>query len=728
MDFIDESEVSFSRKVKEVTFGHWKLSPKYQTITDGNILRELEPLLFSLLTYFIKHNDRIISRQELVDEVWKQAYVDDNAINRAMSELRKVLKSEKQRSQIIKTHYRKGYSFSLEINVVYFEPKKQGEIDTNEISENIKPEQKVTQEITNKSPSFKNRIAVVVGLLLVFSVTVSSYYKFMPFSPEVEALDSLTASSTLLSWKKGTSFTPQISKSFKYLAYSFREANSSGIDLYIKDMETLKEFKIAENKADIFPIGWSGKDELFYQLIQLSDQPICEIWQVNLAEKITNAAHVKLFDCQSDEIISADATSDGSSVLYTKYNYRGRKDLSAIVSRDLVTGSEFQVSSPNISAYGDYYVKISNKEDKVVFLRSHASGTKVFLANIDGSDQKEILELNYYINSISWNNSDASISWLNVKNNKVSTFDFGTQQIQTNKLESDYAFNNTFGLQLVSNSRAVVATDYLDTNILKLDLLASDFAVSGYSNTDMHETYIAPFHLQDGGIYVVGKSSKSLWRFVDGARKKVLDLPFSDITGIEVSPDDSSLLVVRPHELQIYSLEDFNLVDSIEFAGVVNSASWPLPNKLLLTYSEQELRNCWFYDLQERNLVKITNSLIKSAEMIDEQRLILFDGKEQVQLLNVDTGETANLSSFSNTSTIKWTADKNFFYYSNDGKTVNRMSLADTSDRRKLTELQNETILKLSMAQFNDKPALYLTVSELKDNLLLDLTFNKSLP
>jgi DNA-binding winged helix-turn-helix (wHTH) protein len=723
MDFVNETEMGFSRKVKEVTLGHWKLSPKYQTITDGIISRELEPLLFSLLTYFIKHNDRIISRQELVDEVWKQAYVDDNAINRAMSELRKVLKSEKQRSQVIKTHYRKGYSFSLDIEMVYYEAKKQSPVTNAPPINKSLIEEKRTDKTNFNMPNVNKRMAVLASLLLILSMGVTLYFKSVFSKDNIENLDSLTASNTLLSWRKGTSFTPQISKSFNYLAYSFNETKDQGIDLFIKDMETLQEFKVAENEADVFPIAWSGKDELFYQLIQLGASPKCEVWKVNLADKITDSPHVKMFDCQSDEILSADATSDGSTMLYTKNNYRGHKDLSAIVSRNLNNGNEFQVSSPEISTYGDYYIKISNNEERVVFLRSHASGTKVFLANLDGSNQSEILELDYFINSISWNDSDTSLSWLNTENSQISTHYFDTQLVSTYKIESGYEFNNTFGLQLVSNNRAIVATDYLDTNILKLDLTSSEFEVSGYSNTDMHETLIAPFHSKDGGIYLVGKSTKSLWSLVDGARKKILDLSFSDITSIAISLDDKNLLIARPHKVLIYQLDDLSLVETIDFNGVVKNASWPLPSKLLLTYKDEGLTNCWFYDLNNNNFVKITNSLVKSSVMIDEERIVYFDGKEQVQLLNVMSGESRNIDSFSDTSTIKWTADQNYFYYTNDGKAIYRMLLADNSVSEKLAELKYETVLKLSISKFNENSALYLTVSELKDNLLLDLTF-----
>jgi len=84
--------------------GEWQLNISLQTINDGVHARELEPLLFKLLCYFIEHNERIISRQELADNIWQQSYVDDNAINRAISELRKALKSEKQPAAKVSKH------------------------------------------------------------------------------------------------------------------------------------------------------------------------------------------------------------------------------------------------------------------------------------------------------------------------------------------------------------------------------------------------------------------------------------------------------------------------------------------------------------------------------------------------------------------------------------------------------------------------------------------------
>lgn len=69
--------------------GPWQFIENRCVLVAGNIERELDPLLVKLLLYFVAKSQQIVPRQELVEQVWKQSFVDDNAINRAISELRK---------------------------------------------------------------------------------------------------------------------------------------------------------------------------------------------------------------------------------------------------------------------------------------------------------------------------------------------------------------------------------------------------------------------------------------------------------------------------------------------------------------------------------------------------------------------------------------------------------------------------------------------------------------
>ena len=88
--------------------GPWHFIPADFSINDGTQRKELEPLLVKLLLCFSKEPGRIVSRQELIDTIWQQSFVDDNAINRAISELRKALQHPELSLSPIKTHHRKG--------------------------------------------------------------------------------------------------------------------------------------------------------------------------------------------------------------------------------------------------------------------------------------------------------------------------------------------------------------------------------------------------------------------------------------------------------------------------------------------------------------------------------------------------------------------------------------------------------------------------------------------
>ncbi|NVJ59387.1 MAG: winged helix-turn-helix domain-containing protein [Gammaproteobacteria bacterium] len=70
---------------------------------------ELDPVLNKLLSYFIANPQRIVTREELVSEVWGDVHVSNDALNRAISILRKSLGGERER--FIKTVHRKGYRF-----------------------------------------------------------------------------------------------------------------------------------------------------------------------------------------------------------------------------------------------------------------------------------------------------------------------------------------------------------------------------------------------------------------------------------------------------------------------------------------------------------------------------------------------------------------------------------------------------------------------------------------
>jgi len=76
----------------------------------------LEPRVFDLLHYLIERNDRVVSKRELLENVWPGVPVSDSALNRAVSRARKALKRAGG-VKLIQTVYGTGYRFDAPVVV-----------------------------------------------------------------------------------------------------------------------------------------------------------------------------------------------------------------------------------------------------------------------------------------------------------------------------------------------------------------------------------------------------------------------------------------------------------------------------------------------------------------------------------------------------------------------------------------------------------------------------------
>lgn len=77
---------------------------------DGEILK-VRPKSAELLVLLLKANGQIVSKHELLDQIWNDVVVDDHVVFQSMTELRKLFGER----SVIKTHPRKGYSITSEI-------------------------------------------------------------------------------------------------------------------------------------------------------------------------------------------------------------------------------------------------------------------------------------------------------------------------------------------------------------------------------------------------------------------------------------------------------------------------------------------------------------------------------------------------------------------------------------------------------------------------------------
>jgi DNA-binding winged helix-turn-helix (wHTH) protein len=77
---------------------------------DGTVVG-IEPKVFDLLRFLITHRDRLVTKEELLDGVWRDTFVAPNALTRAVAQLRKALGDDADEPRYIETAARRGYRF-----------------------------------------------------------------------------------------------------------------------------------------------------------------------------------------------------------------------------------------------------------------------------------------------------------------------------------------------------------------------------------------------------------------------------------------------------------------------------------------------------------------------------------------------------------------------------------------------------------------------------------------
>jgi len=97
---------------REFSLGEWRVLPQLNRIrcSGTNEERQLEPRLIKLLCFLGANEERVLSREELVQELWPRVVVNENSLTRAISELRKQLHSQDSRiPNYIETIPKRGY-------------------------------------------------------------------------------------------------------------------------------------------------------------------------------------------------------------------------------------------------------------------------------------------------------------------------------------------------------------------------------------------------------------------------------------------------------------------------------------------------------------------------------------------------------------------------------------------------------------------------------------------
>src|SRR6202790_3348527 len=98
-------------------FGQFVLDPRRRTLSCADSPVSLTPKAFDVLLFLAQNPNRLVTKEELLQAVWGDTFVEEGNLTQYISHLRKALGDNSENSRLIVTIARKGYQFTADVTV-----------------------------------------------------------------------------------------------------------------------------------------------------------------------------------------------------------------------------------------------------------------------------------------------------------------------------------------------------------------------------------------------------------------------------------------------------------------------------------------------------------------------------------------------------------------------------------------------------------------------------------
>ncbi len=95
----------------DLRFGNFEIDVDRYELRRGDELVPVEPQVFDLLVHLVRNRDRIVSKSELTDVIWKGRIVSEAALSARISAARRAIGDNGADQMLIRTHHKRGFRF-----------------------------------------------------------------------------------------------------------------------------------------------------------------------------------------------------------------------------------------------------------------------------------------------------------------------------------------------------------------------------------------------------------------------------------------------------------------------------------------------------------------------------------------------------------------------------------------------------------------------------------------
>lgn len=325
--------------------GEWKIEPETNRIIGPSKTTRVEPKVMDVLVSFLRRPNETLSQDYLMDAVWGDIIVEDNALRRVVSQLRKVFQDNPRQPSFIETIPKKGYRFIAP--VAY-----RANVTVLESPSDPAPVASRTVAPTKARPWYPS-ILLVAGLVCVAGVfAVIQFRGTDPVQPWPKRP---------LTTMQGVEAHPRVSPDGQYVAFMASGAEGRQYDIYIQSLSGDAPIQLTETpEREVSPV-WSpdGNSLVFIQFGTNS----CGIFEV----PVIGGTPLKRADCLPIMNDQLDWSRDGEFFVVSGRQRDQR--INRLYLIDTSTGDRRAFTQPPETSGGDVRPLFSPDGTHIAFIR-----------------------------------------------------------------------------------------------------------------------------------------------------------------------------------------------------------------------------------------------------------------------------------------------------------------------------------------------------------------------
>lgn len=364
---------------------------------------QLPARVFDVLQYLIQHQDRAVSRQELIQQIWSgNDAVGQKGLTNAIWQLRKAFEQAGAEQELILTIAKTGYELAVQPQPVH-------------------PDYRISP--VKSTASAKRWIWWLLAVATVLVIVILWFNRQQPHQLDIALKPDIRPRQ--LTSMLGVEEMPSFSRDGRYMAF-VADAPGQAPSIFRLDLQHMgktAERLTAENQYATAPAWSPDQQRLAYLAIEGND---C---QVQLLDLKTNQSET-LANCFHQYLQNTLSWSASSNMLaFAAVNELGGVN---IQGRDMSTGRMERLSSPRADTQ-DYPLAFANHSGQLAYVRQTKHLGMIYLRHNDGSS-RALTKEPLYIYSLAWSPDDKFLYFNSVWQGELSILQISVQTGQITPL------------------------------------------------------------------------------------------------------------------------------------------------------------------------------------------------------------------------------------------------------------------------------------------------------